>query len=595
MPIDEHRSVYSLFATAILVINAPIKNIFDKNFKQYFVFFLALLLVVFVFNPIYLFYSSVETFGQNASGLFSSLVIKDMFVGVVAGFLIYLIFYPIRYFLLILITAIFFIVYLYSYVFVLDLGIFRADGFTNAIKITNFGGAYISLEVVGIILFFVVLYRYFHRVSKYLFITTVSLLVFHIFDCGAFVENYNKTTLDIASKTKNTISKNIDEPEIGFSKKEKNVLIVLLDAFAGWKFQNLVDNYPDLNSKLDGFVWYKNTVSNGTFTMVSMPAMLAGNGYTMDKVNKKDKNKLFDIYDYAWSYIPNNFSGFDVQYMGVHYVAGKTIKKLLKKGVDILDENLLAKRFYGEKEELDFINYEYLHAASLFKSAPIFLKKKMYKKKYLREKLSSNLHRYKKSIALFDFLKNNVSSNLSKPAVKYFWFSETIRPSFMNEKCEYAEYESGFNGDGEKEADYTMNCYLNALNDMFEEMKKQGVYDNTKIILTSDHGSYGRASMWHDYSIFAFLAVKEFGKRHSLQTSNKAMMNSDTIAIACKDVAQCVGNEEDPRVNNNQKRKRVFNVTTHGNQDSLEEKVLPLIYRIEVVGDVYDRNNWNKL
>ena len=73
------------------------------------------------------------------------------------------------------------------------------------------------------------------------------------------------------------------------------------------------------------------------------------------------------------------------------------------------------------------------------------------------------------------------------------------------------------------------------------------------------------------------------------------MMNSDTIAIACSGMNICKDVEPDPRINNDPNRKRVFNVTEHGNHDILNEPILPIKYQVEVTGNVYDKNNWKTL
>ena len=80
---------------------------------------------------------------------------------------------------------------------------------------------------------------------------------------------------------------------------------------------------------------------------------------------------------------------------------------------------------------------------------------------------------------------------------------------------------------------------------LIEYLKKEGVWDNTKIIFVSDHGftyetgNYDNSNlpfMIDDYT--AFLMVKDFNAIEPLRIDNTFMTNADTPAIALEDIVE---------------------------------------------------------
>ena len=102
-------------------------------------------------------------------------------------------------------------------------------------------------------------------------------------------------------------------------------------------------------------------------------------------------------------------------------------------------------------------------------------------------------------------------------------------------------------GDG-KYADYdqyhTIAGVFKRLPDFFDYLKENGVYDNTKIIIVSDHGKGFRTGVFGDTpgvnilkdNYTATLMVKDFGSHGELKTDHAFMTNADTPYLATKDV-----------------------------------------------------------
>jgi arylsulfatase A-like enzyme len=78
---------------------------------------------------------------------------------------------------------------------------------------------------------------------------------------------------------------------------------------------------------------------------------------------------------------------------------------------------------------------------------------------------------------------------------------------------------------------------MKAINRWIDFLKKEGVYDNTKIIIVSDHGNSFDTDMFENTGMESFnplLMVKPFNARGALVISEEFMTNADVPAIAAE-------------------------------------------------------------
>jgi len=551
-------------------------------FYQYLFFVVAIIIFVCIYNTGYMYLAAPETFGTNSGNLYIEYIFSSSIQLLLFSLLFYLVVSIYKPKLVAkLALYLFILTYFYSYIYVLDLGIYRAGGFMNDQLLVDRDNSKNLIEIIFLLVIVYLVFKFYEQIYKKAIVLIIFLLIIHAIDLSKF----NLKTP--------SIEKNTNKTELSFSLKDSNILIILLDAFPAWRFEEVLDKHPNLKQRLDGFVWYKNTVSNGTFSMVSFPGMLGGNEHTMDKINNKNYEKLYDGMDAAFRVIPENFKGYDYQFIGTNYASESQWNKLRKEGSDIVSSEKILQDYLGGKE-FQYLNKDLLRNSAIFKSAPIVLKQMFYQNDFLTMK-NKNDKDYLFATAAASLFRKDTNNKAKKPTIKFLWpaYFDCVSPLFHKECAYVLQTSKTLNFD--EQVEWNIVCLLNTLADMFDNMKKGGYYDNTKIILTSDHGSHGNRKIWHNYSIYPLLTVKDFNSRGTLKTSNKAMMNSDTIAIACSGMNTCTDVEPDPRIDNDPNRKRLFNVTEHGNFDILSEPKLPIEYQVEVKGDVYDKSNWKIL
>ena len=73
------------------------------------------------------------------------------------------------------------------------------------------------------------------------------------------------------------LERSADPNEIfSFSKKEKNVVVIMLDRAVGCYFPYIMEELPEVRKQFDGFTFYPNTLSYGSNTIYGVPAVYGG-------------------------------------------------------------------------------------------------------------------------------------------------------------------------------------------------------------------------------------------------------------------------------------------------------------------------------
>lgn len=85
---------------------------------------------------------------------------------------------------------------------------------------------------------------------------------------------------------------------------------------------------------------------------------------------------------------------------------------------------------------------------------------------------------------------------------------------------------------------------LYILLDFFEKMKAMGIYDNTQIVLVSDHGHYNSLVYQPKklpYNRHGLLMVKDYNSHGPLAIKPDFMQTSDVPSIVCSKIEGCDG------------------------------------------------------
>ena len=244
----------------------------------------------------------------------------------------------------------------------------------------------------------------------------------------------------------------------------KNVIIILADMLQGSTSGDFFIKNPKIFNQLDGFTIYPNAVSPFPFTNYSLPALLAGKTYaSIYNGNFKD-NLLYAQQD---SFITDAITnGFEPQVVG------------LKNLQLYLNQKNLYYGFSGKDLSFSLINSTI---------------KRIFKLNLQFRSLSENQQLIAMKKLSLEIMNSMGAINLieSKPII-------TVVHNFIPHTPIYFPKSEGINEVStsiEKEFNpnnyYSeLNFFYQELNRLFDKLKKNGVYDNSLIIVLGDHGHF---------------------------------------------------------------------------------------------------------
>ena len=392
----------------------------------------------------------------------------------------------------------------------------------------------------------------------------------------------------------------------GYSKDGKNIVIFLADMFCGGYMENILKDHPEYINEYNGFTWYKNAISLGNYTCGSIPSLFAGEDYSPEKLNKmegdgydkiRESSKImfepFIADDYKVSILGGGSSYMSSSwYDGINYTEKSPYGKYFKRN------------YRGDLDESGSISQGPLFIMlSLFQNSPYFLKPIIYNDAgwFIFSDIALYGTVEGKVVTEYGFVKllSKVSNtNETGNTFKYIHSTLTHRPwCFKKDGTvvspgEFSDEEAKSYWTG-KAAYYCCSGFTALFRDYIKWLKDNGVYDNTYIILVSDHGNdfpdQNPLINEHDYNRLNILfMVKPFGARGDMKTDN------DTL-ISLQDVSDFLKNAKDGTPLTISKNRKVYPSYFIHLQTFLDTGNLEITRSFEVTDNIFDEKNWKEI
>lgn len=288
---------------------------------------------------------------------------------------------------------------------------------------------------------------------------------------------------------------------LGFSKDKTNIVVVMLDAFSGSHIDTLFNEYPELKDQYRGFVWYRNMLASGDSTVSSLPSIICGEKCAPWSLNENETDKsLAEKINRYYAETLNKFGPqFDIAIHERNWLEPNRLN-------DLVHDDMLAIRFMGDSYLNRYLQTNditlgrgssdsFLLAVSLFNSVPWSMKNLVYKDgrwiENLMPKSDTLVVRALREYAFIDGLADLSNTNASKATYKFFDNEITHHPWLMDAKTCTVSAKPKIYKTRQDNADelHLANemCALKALSRWINWMKSEGIFDNTMIILVSDH------------------------------------------------------------------------------------------------------------
>jgi len=390
---------------------------------------------------------------------------------------------------------------------------------------------------------------------------------------------------------------NQDMASIPLSTKGQNVMVIMLDRAMGLFVPYLMQENPSLQAQFNGFTFYPNAISFGPSTNFGTPALFGGYEYTPEMMNRRDDLLLEEKQNEALTLMPRLFdeAGYEVTVCDPPYAGYEWIPDL-----SIYDEYpdihayVTKGRFNQENAQDEGRNeatrVRNFFCYSFFKIAPLVLQETLYDKgnynsadaAYLAEHPSDTIYTIDKDFqGSFQLVDAHHSLGLNRDFIGGYFVlknlpditkvtndktntfvmldNDTTHDVTLLQEPEYEPLENvdneaydqqhadRFSLDGQTlqmddPEDYmhyqSMMASFIQLGAYFDYLRECGVYDNTRIILVSDHGSNIHLledSFLEDgvniYSFNCLMMVKDFNAS-GFAMSDEFMTNADTPTVA---------------------------------------------------------------
>ena len=402
-----------------------------------------------------------------------------------------------------------------------------------------------------------------------------------IITTGLLFSGYNIikicNTASNSSVIKNAKKIKLPEKYFHFSKTGKNVLVIFLDNAVNSFFPLILKEKPELNKIYSGFTYYPNTASLYFATVFGYPSVIGGYEYSPLGMAKSDDKFEWDN-DKAFSMLPLLFKkrGWDSVVSDSPWAEEKpnfvnTKRIYSDKGIRYLSVRPDLRQYFNSFYRSKSYSYKYTKRNFIFYSlmmvSPSRIRKYFYNRgRYLNTKLivTELPTEFFENYAELDFLpritgfdaKNNTFTMINNSithSTAILKFPEYIITSLVDAEKQDKTMIYNFN----KQTLPIYHAFASAIISLgryFDYLRENGVYDNTRIIIVSDHGSTVaknpeiKNDFYNNHAIkyHPLLLVKDFNQKGEIKISEEFMCNSDTPYLASKNI---IINPKNPHTN----------------------------------------------
>ena len=260
-----------------------------------------------------------------------------------------------------------------------------------------------------------------------------------------------------------------------FSKSAPNYLYIVLDEVYGGSAREIFESDAIAVDSFNGFTFYTDVAGVYPTTIASIPAILNGSLY-------QNRQAISD-------YIANSFASSRLfnslkqkKYPAYIHTSGMYCQHVDLESCsnmgDMLPSQQAADQEYGTALDL-----------SIFKMAPEFLKPLVYNEgNWLFEDIlarSGGTRRGSFQVDEFRYLIDEINANGSGPSFKFYHNTVTHSPIKLDANCNLLVKNRPPAYKNYLEQD---KCGFSLIQELMDKLQELGIYDNTFIVISSDHG-----------------------------------------------------------------------------------------------------------
>lgn len=350
---------------------------------------------------------------------------------------------------------------------------------------------------------------------------------------------------------------------VTLSRTGRNVFVIMLDKAVNLYFPIVLEEKPELKAAYDGFTWYPNTLSYAKKTIIAAPPLFGGYEYTPTAMNERKDMKMVDKHNESLLVMPTFFknNGFrtlvtDMPFVNYQWISDNAFFR--NRGIDAKNVigNYSGRYIQEEVPHMKGFSVQSLLERnflffSILTSVPVPLKTAVYNEgRYWNSSLLSLNTTTLDNYAALHYLSGITQFTETGDTFTILVNNLTHEHGLL----EHPDYVWGPDIDKSKdvilgESKYYDYYHVNAaavrlLAKWFDTLRKEGVYDNTRIIVVSDHGTsanFPGSSDFYENTVAdhnPLLLVKDFGAKGPLRADEAFMTNADVPGLAVRGISE---------------------------------------------------------
>ena len=363
----------------------------------------------------------------------------------------------------------------------------------------------------------------------------------------------------------------------------KNTVMFIIDTCDGRYLEQAISEYPDIFDGLDGFVYYPNATSTHSRTYPSVPYLLTGEICHFDK-------PYSEYVDEAYK---NNSYIEDIKATGCNIGLYTNNQYVANKGMMSIDNSVS-----NSETRISFIGtLKQMGRISLYRNVPYALKSRF---RYGGESVNENVIFIPKSAPQRCITSNDVvfyNRLVSDGIAVSGSYSKAFRLYHMWGAHPGGKFDQNMQPAKQGSTTQCIRGNFLIIQDYIRQMKELGVYEDSTIIITADHGSSNGSSdkrpLVIDSAPTVAMLVKPSGcgmSNEGVTTSTAPVCHADLFSTV---IASLDGNYEKygtPVWNHTEGEQRIryyYNQALYSDEDgeiALREYA--------VTGDARDVSNW---
>jgi len=407
----------------------------------------------------------------------------------------------------------------------------------------------ISLFLVLFFLFFLIRKKKITYINSFLSIILIFLTTISFFN----LIKINKAYKQLSARMAKTPEKTTLEPIFNLSKNNKNVIVFMADGSINGFIPLIFNEHPEIEKQFDGFTLFKNTASFSNHTLMGVPPLWGGYEYTPVEMNKKKDIPLVEKHNQALLTIPLllakagfNVTVTDPSWANYSWIADVSIYDKYEK-INAFNTLWNYTSLWYEKNMPDKKEFTYQRIMrnivwfSFLKMNNPLLRLLIYDKAWYWsiDDNDNSIINFIHSYAILDFLPELTSfDSTEKTALlitnetthEQVWLQgQDYRPSEIHTTIGNSKFAS-------HEKYHSNTALYIKLGEWFDLLRKNGVYDNTRIIIAADHGGTIENLLSDEplpingeirESYNPVFLYKDFNSHGTLSVNNDFMTNAD--------------------------------------------------------------------